>query len=261
MSPVRQQGPADRATEPGRWLERTSRACGTAWQRVLQLDTVWAGLFVLVGLWVLLPAQTFFSSRVEAGEIASRAFVASRDLLEEDGEKTLAEQDNARASVLPVYDFEPAIARDLENEMMQLFEVGRASLLDELGVEEIDSAQSEDNDQAPTSLLSEFLAASQLKIEPDQVAVLERREFSAALEDRLRSMAAQLLRLGLVRDKDRLLANRERGITVRDLETGSERVELDLYRRVSFPDEAQELIDTESQRWTDLSRSDRANAR
>ena len=242
-------------------LDRLLRRMAQAWQRFLELEMLWAGLFVLVGLWVLLPSQTFFSTRVEVGEIATREFVASRDLLEEDQETTLEKQENARAAALPVYDYEPAIARDLENQIIQLFEVGRSSLFDDLGLVEIGDSASTDEvelEEPPLSPLVEFLAASQLKVETNELELMARAEFSPSLEDRLRNTVTQLLRSGLVRDTRRLLENRERGVIVRDLESGEETLDVDLYRRVEFPDEAEELIDSESRLWTDLSRSDRA---
>ena len=241
-------------------LDRVSRRMAQGWQRFLELETLWVGLFVLVGLWVLLPAKTFFSTRVVAGEIATREFVASRDLLEKDQETTLEKQENARAAALPVYDYEPAIASDLENQIMQLFEVGRSSLFDDLGLVEIEEPLSEDEVdvvEPPLSLLVEFLAASQLKVEQNELELMTRAEFSPSLEDRLRSTVTQLLRSGLVSDRGRLLDNREHGIMVRDLESGEETLDLDLYRRVEFPDEAKERIDSESRLWTDLSRGDR----
>ncbi len=233
----------------GYWL-----AIGRLWQNVVGLQALWVGVFVVVGLWVLLPPRTFFPSRVEAGDIATRAYVAPRVLFEEDPETTREKQQTARAQVLPVYDFEPAIASDLEDLLLQLFEVGRAGLA---AAGESRVATNDGAESTVRSALSELLAASALKIDGTPLDAMLRYEFSVSLEDHLRSLLAQLLSRGVVSDKAGLLENRERGISVRDLENGSERVEVDLYRWVGYPEEAQEFLDSESRRWTDIAREDR----
>lgn len=240
---------------------RLRLALGGYWQHLVGLEAIWIGVFVIVGLWVLLPPQTFFSPRVAAGDIAGRAYVASRDLLEDDLETTREKQETARAAVLPVYDLEPSIADDAGDQFLQIFEVGRASLAE--SAEERDTVSDDENPAGAErqSALSELLAASPLEIDDSQLDLLVRSGFSHALEDRLRGLLLQLMRRGVVTDKGRLLENRERGITVRNLKTGVERVDVDLYRRIGHPDEAADFVEEESSSWTDLSRADRGTVR
>lgn len=219
------------------------RAGSKLWNRVLGFEALWVGLFVVAGFWVLLPKGVLFAPRVEAGEIATRAYAATRDLLEEDTETTAEKQQAARDAVLPVYDFEPGVETELENELLQLFEVGRASGLSKKG--------------APAAALEQLLSASQLQTTEEQIKVLVAHEFSTELEDLLRSTATQILRRGLTQDKARLLENRDIGITLRNNETNVERVQLDLFRVVGFPEEAREVVDIDSRRWPDLTRQER----
>ncbi len=223
---------------------------------MLGIEAIWIALFIVAGFWVLLPKGVLFAPRVSAGEIADQAYAANRDLLEEDHETTSEKQQAARDAVLPVYDFEPGVETELEDELLQLFEVGRVSLIESESATP-PKAQPSAGEEESLSALDELLAASQLQTDSQQVEVLIRQGFSASLEDRLRSTASQILRRGLVQDKTRLLENRGTGITLRNIETGVERVQLDLFRVVGFPEEARELIDIESRRWTDLSRSER----
>ena len=99
------------------------------WQRCLELEALWLVLFLVAGMWVLLPQGSLFVSAVEAGDIASRAWIASRELLTEDVETTEEKRTRAREEVQTVYDFEPGAARAREEEVVQLFSalgVGRA---------------------------------------------------------------------------------------------------------------------------------------
>jgi putative nucleotidyltransferase with HDIG domain len=222
----------------------------SVWQRCLEQEVLWLVLFLLAGMWVLLPQGPLFVSAVEVGDIASRAWVASRELLKEDVETTDEKRARAREEVQTVYDFEPGAARAREEEVVQLFEVGRATLLS------TDDGPAED--QESVSALEALLQASQVRITPEQLDLLTELGFPQELEERIRALLGQLLRRGVVSNKAELLEDRERGIMLRNLETGIGREQLDLYRYLAYPDEVRELIVAESQRWRDLERSQRA---
>ena len=124
-----------------------------AWNRLLEIQWLWIAVYLVVGLAVLFP--TGQGSRVHPGEIALRAWVANRDLLWQDHDTTREKKEQARAEVLNVYDFEPDAARAREDELTQLFEVGRSTL--EAGGQE----------PPPPPRSTAQLASSQLKVTPD----------------------------------------------------------------------------------------------
>jgi putative nucleotidyltransferase with HDIG domain len=219
-------------------------AVSSAWTRLLEVQWLWVAVYLVVGLAVLFPQLR--GAGVRPGDIATRSWVASHDLLWQDEETTLEKRDQARAQVLTVYDFEPGAARAREDELTQLFEVGRSSL----GAAE--------SDQEARAALDALLQASQLKVTPPQLALLRRRGFAQDLEDRLKSVVSQILRQGVVNSKKELLENHDRGITLRNLERGEEMHQLDLYRYLGYPQEAREVIEAESRRWLDLDRRERA---
>jgi putative nucleotidyltransferase with HDIG domain len=96
-----------------------------------------------------------------------------------------------------------------------------------------------------------------LKIGPEQVEVLVRKGFSPELEDRLRGMLAQVLRRGVVENKGLLLDNRMTGIVLRNLADGSERVQVNLFDHLGYPDETRDLVEAEVRGWSGLASAER----
>jgi putative nucleotidyltransferase with HDIG domain len=96
-----------------------------------------------------------------------------------------------------------------------------------------------------------------LKIGPEQVAVLVRKGFSAELEDRLRGVLAQVLRRGVVENKGLLLDNRMTGIMLRNLADSSERVQVNLFDHLGYPDETRDFVEAEVRGWSGLTAAER----
>jgi hypothetical protein len=239
-------GPGTTATVPpppaARWDRLLSGALGT-WQRWLRRDQLWIVVFVLVGTWALAPSRPWGqATQATAGSIAARDFVAPHDALVLDRDATAAKQRRARDGVLPVYDYDPAAADRTVQELERLFAVGRAAA-DE-------SAQD----------LSERLADAALGIRatPEQQQVLRRHTFSPQLLERLVDGAEQALGRGVVAGKNGLLESRGRGIRLRDLSTGMEKPQLDVYDYLDYPDEVHALLQTQARSWSDFSASHRA---
>jgi len=225
-----------------------SAAVSRGWSRLLEVPGVWVAVYLVAGLAVLFPEGR--GPSVGPGDIATRSWVASHDLLWLDQETTAEKKTQAREEVLTVYDFEPGAARTREDELTQLFEVGRSTLEAPAGAEDAAVAARE--------ALNALLRASQLKVTAAQLAVLRTEEFSPELEERLKGVISQILRQGVVNNKTELLDNHERGVTLRDLERRQEMLQLDLYRYLGYPLEVREVIEAESRRWLDLDRRQRA---
>ena len=224
-----------RASEVGASIAR-------AWHRLLEIEWLWIGLWLLTGMAVLFPAG--HGSRVHPGEIAQRAWIANRDLLWQDHDASREKKEQARAEVLNVYDFEPDAARGREDELSQLFELGRSTLTAE--------------ESTSKAAIDAWIAGSHLKVTPGQIGVLRQHEFSSDLEERLKGVISQVLRQGVVASKAELLENHDRGIMLRDLARAQEVLQLDLYRYLGYPQEAREVIEAETRRWLDFERRERA---
>jgi putative nucleotidyltransferase with HDIG domain len=222
------------------------------WQRALETPALWVTLFLVLGTWALMPGAFLFSPRATAGAIAARDYVASRDLLVFDEDATRAKQQQARDTMLPVYDLDLGALDELDGRLEQLFERGRRLL-----ARNAEAAAGEATPApavAPTAqeLLKE-IGPEQLRIADEQAELLVRKRFAAPLEERLRSVAARALRRGVVGNKALLLENRMRGVALRTLQAGTqgtEEVHFDLFNHLGYPGEAREFLDSEIGDWS-----------
>jgi len=197
-----------------------------------------------------MPAGFLFAPRVEVGAIAGRDYVAPRDLQPKDEESTRAKQARAREAVPPVYDFDPAIEAERDREVEALFTRAR-----ELAAGRRERGEA--RKPLEEEIAGEPAAHDGLRLTGEEIGLLARKSFSADLEDRVRGVLDQALRRGVVANKPALLENRLRGVTVRNLATGSEQMQLDLFNRLGYPDEARDFLESQVRGWPGLSADDR----
>ena len=234
--------PTQRPPRVSRW-NRFVHHSRAVWQRWLRRDHVWIVVFVLVATWALAPRRPWgAAAQPEVGSIAARDFVAPHDALVLDREATAAKQRRAREEVLPVYDFDPAAATRTVEQLQRLFELGRT----------VDGGGGQD-----LTVRLERDGVS-LRATPEQLHVLRRHELSSQLLERLADAAEQALARGVVAGKGAMLEDRGRGIRLRDLSTGMEKAQLDLFDYLDYPDEVRTLLTTQARSWSDYSATHRA---
>jgi putative nucleotidyltransferase with HDIG domain len=212
------------------------------WERAIEMPWLWLGAFLVLGTWCLLPGAFHFTSRAQAGTIADRDYVASRDLLLNDDEATRRKQRDARDAVLPVYDLDPGAVAEHDARMAQLFAQGRRLL-------EGEKAGGAAREETVRALTAGPQPPGAVKLTEEEATLLARKGFSPDLEDRLRGALAQELRRGVVANKDLLLENRLRGVSLRNLANGSERTHLDLFDHIGYPGEVRDLFESEVRSW------------
>ena len=229
--------PLPAAVRWNRWLRRTR----AEWQRLLRRDGFWLLIFVLVSTWALTPSRPWVPA-VEAGSVAGRDYLAPHDALVLDREATAEKARRAREDVLPVYDLDSGAAARTVQELEKLFAIGAGAPED------------------GTRDLEELLAQRGVtfRVDPAQLAMLRRRDFSLGMLDRLSNLVEMTLERGVVAGKNVLLENRSRGIQLRDLGTGAEKQQLDLYDYLDYPDELREVLSVEVRSWSDYSAEDRS---
>ncbi len=257
--PARQDAPSAGQRSGGRRSrrERFARWVDALWQRLLEVHALWVVLLVVVGTWALTPRGFLPAPEVIEGGVASRDYVADEDLLVPDEETTREKQERAREEVPPVYDFDPGAADDVERRLSALFAAGRQVLVGAEG-EVRGAASAEDPDAlAPAEMASVLTEASGLRVGPDEAAILRSARFADDLEDRVRSLAVHALRRGIVEGKSRLLENRVRGVTLRDVRSGTEQRHYDLYDHLEYPGEVRDYLEAEVSDWRDLTAAQR----
>ncbi|MEM6453458.1 MAG: HDIG domain-containing metalloprotein [Acidobacteriota bacterium] len=248
--------PSPRRPERGRWarLRASLRAAGA---RLMASVPLWMSLFLLLGTWALVPRSlSVFAERVAAGDIASRTYVADRMLAVPDDARTQALREQARREVLPVYDFDTTQVRERQRQIGRLFAAGRELLASQQAASDdaVDapiaapspapSVDAADADAAPIVIdrLAPLRVDDDLRLTEPQADVLMAQGFGTELEDRLTGIVARVLRRGIVDDKNRLLENVTRGVTLNLLPSGEPRVQYDLYGYLDHPDAVREMV-------------------
>ena len=235
-------------------LRRKLRAT-EVWFRALEMPWLWVTLFLLLGTWALMPGAFRFTPRAVPNTIADRDFVATRDLLLLDEEATRTKQEQAREEVLQVYDFDPGVAAERERQVEQLFARGRKLLAKNAA--EAGGGEAAVRAEAVRELLAGTPEPDGLHLNEGQLDLLARKRFSPEIEDRIRGVLVQALRRGVVGNKSLLLENRLHGIALRNLGTGTEQVQLDLFGPLGYPNEARELLESEVRDWRGVTAAER----
>lgn len=235
------------------------------WKTLLETCPLWLVLYVLVGTWCLLPRSAFFAPRVEVGSVASRTYIATRQLSVPNQEATLLLQEQARDKVPDVYDLNGSLAMERRRQLASLFEAGRASMAGAETQGDAAAAGSApsgnegaaDEETQINDLLAWLQGASPFKIDREQAILLRQRKFSTELEDRLGGILTRVLRQGVVSDKDILLEELQRGVTLQQLPSGVRRLELDLYRYLDYPEQVQQSVEQDLLSWDGLTSRER----
>ena len=191
-----------------------------------------------------------FTPEVAPDSIAQRDWVAPEETLVPDVEATLEKQRRAREDVLPVYDFDTATVSERDAAFGRLFATGRQLMGS-------DPQRLRRGETWRQDLAAQLTAASDLRVTPEQAAVLTDWAFTSDLEDRVRSVVRQALRRGVVTAKDLLLENRVRGVVLRDLSSGEEREHFDLFDHLGYPDELRDFLEAEVRDWLGLTQAER----
>ncbi|HMB52191.1 MAG TPA: HDIG domain-containing protein, partial [Thermoanaerobaculia bacterium] len=223
----------------------------TGWARGVELPWAWAALLVVGGAWMLMPNGLSFSGpEISADSIASRDYVAPQDLLLRDDEATDQKRRRAEDAVLPVYDHNLEAVTEIDAAFARLFETGRRLVGSDLTRLRASSGWRAD-------LAERLTETSGLAVTPEQAAVLADWAFTSDLEDRVRSLVRQTLRLGVVAAKEQLLRHRVDGVALRELPSRDEREQFDVFDFVGYPEEMRESFEAEVRGWIGLAANER----
>jgi putative nucleotidyltransferase with HDIG domain len=197
-------------------------------RRLLAKVWIWFVALALGGALVVTPGRSHRYPVVAAGEIANTDVVVDRDVVVPDSESTEEKRRRASLEVLPVYVLDRGVERAVRDRLEQAFAEGRRS-----------------GSRDASDLVQAIGTAGELVVQPREAEVLRRAGFSTELLAVLSETVTRLYRQGVVSDRSELLHSSERGITLRVLDEGVERVELDIY---SFIDAGSPLVEAIEQR-------------
>ena len=102
-------------------IERGLEEGASWWDGLLGSPVLWAVIAIVGCTWLVLPRVGSGPPDWQPGEVASFDLVIPVDTTLPDEAATRAAREEAAASVLPVYDFEPRLRLELEDELHILF--------------------------------------------------------------------------------------------------------------------------------------------
>ena len=175
------------------------------WDRLLDRPILWA-LIALVGTsMAVLPRVGSGPPEWQPGDVASFDLVIPFDISLRDEAATEAARAEARGSVVPVYDLEPRLRVEIEDQLHVFFAVCRDRLVGD-----------EDELPAPGALTDLVETEAMLRI-------LESASCAEKLEVAMVDVVNAALRRNIVDDRRALERRGENGVALRNLASGSER--------------------------------------
>ncbi len=226
---------------------------------------------LLVFTALLYPGLAVTDLTYRVGDVAERDIKASRDFLIEDRQATEANQRKAAEETLTVYDYDVLLSRNLTRNIDQVFRDMRSSLAELEAKEKLRAAAVQPADKAPAlghpqlevpalpaappvekkgglavpkALLekqSEFGEKLGINIPDDVYRLLVKSRFSQNIADRMVQILYEILKTGVVANKEILLRESDRGIILRTVGTDKERIVRNL-RQFYDLEEAQMMV-------------------
>jgi putative nucleotidyltransferase with HDIG domain len=175
------------------------------WDGLLDFPVLWALIAIVGCTWLVLPRVGTGPPDWQPGEVASFDLVIPVDMTLPDEAATRSAREEAAASVLPVYDLEPRLRLELQDELHILFE----------GCRERQTAGGEE--------IADLEALTDLRATQDVLRIIESSSCSEPLEKALVGVVGQVFRDHIVDDRRALERRGSRGVTIRNLAAASER--------------------------------------
>ena len=223
---------------------------------------------VLVFTAILYPGLVVTDFTYRIGDVAERDIKASQDFLIEDRQATEANKQKAAEQTQTVYDHDVMLARNLTRTIDTVFTDMRRTLQDLSAQQALEAAPQPKTDaaleapSAPPSLpdpapaaeeettsLQQVLSERQkafgetlgIRVPDEIFALLVEYAFSQNISDRMIQILYEILKAGVVSNKEILLRESEKGIILRTVGTDKERVVYNL-RQFYDLEEAQMMV-------------------
>jgi len=187
------------------------------------------GLSLIFAL-VLTPSLVTTHNTYHLGDVAERDIKAAQDFFIEDQAATEANRRRAVENVLTVYDYDAALSGNVTNTVDAAFSKMR-NLIEAYSNEEIqpESGQTDTEMKRPTlhdqiwSQKDGFEATLGIDVSKGAYGILEKEKFSSDISHKIVSILTAIMENGVVANKEVLLRESDRGITLREVGTKTER--------------------------------------
>ena len=240
--------------------ERPANGKLLRWNRDTQTSLLFWITVILI-TYLLVPTKPFKAADYMPGEIALKDIRATQSFLVEDPSSTRARKLEAEASVLAVYDYdrnqEYEILQKVRAFFLQMREVLVSQSEDEkLLIQEVKSSQKDERASLQRELdlfreesvsvrqesLKGFIDQLAIDIDAQKMQPLLEDGFSEKVETILVNSFQPVLGLGVVENRETLLRERGKGVTLRTLNSLSEEMVLDDFSEVLSLQSARDLV-------------------
>jgi putative nucleotidyltransferase with HDIG domain len=182
-----------------------------------------AGILIIIVLSLVLLRnyQRPQVERLAAGSVATSDIIAPESIKVEDTAETKRLRDQAVSGVLPVFDLNPRVERDVRKGLKDLFQIGREAM------RELRETQP---GPTPEQVRQRIKEATDIIVDSEQMAVLMRHGFDERLEAAMIEPLESVMLAGVVDRRSQLSKFSAAGIIRRDTRTKEEVVVQDVSR-------------------------------
>ncbi|OGP93290.1 MAG: hypothetical protein A2156_07015 [Deltaproteobacteria bacterium RBG_16_48_10] len=209
-------------TKEHSWVERIKTPSFQKW--AISIGTT------LILTLLLSPTLQLPPKQYKIGDISTKELKSTQDLLVEDEKSTQEKRVEAEKSVLSVYDYDPGVLRNAENQIRSTFDTLSSSF----------QKGEKGNDQ---NAKREKTWESSLPIPLNQRewSLLEKERFHPSMGETALGLLASILKRGVVNDKGLLDPDSGRGIAIRDIQNREERTTLPPFSFFDFKEARNQL--------------------
>ena len=196
--------------------------------------------FLLVSLslmftFLLLPTVPFSQPEYKVGAIANKDIKADRDFLVEERVSTDLKRIEAAKSVPSVYDYDDHMAAQIRGSLMKAFLAVQESR------QRTNTDDDEDNSTGALTVKKEkrpgiFEKSLEIRLSDDELSVLEQREFSSSLAEKISSLIMDAYRGRMITNVAFPPSEHERGILIKNVRTLMEAEEKNLTEIMKIQD-------------------------
>lgn len=211
----------------------------------------WLLLALCLGLFLALlyPSLSIRQYNYAPGDVVEHDIKAPQDFFIEDEEATRESRHKAEAAVLTVYDYDTALAATLVQRVETAFKEMRQWPLagaetPQIGTENAIQAPAPPPETDPAATgdpEAAFEAALGLSISRGAFSHLREANFSPQMQNDIKRILVEIMGNGVVANKELLLHEADKGITLRELPSQKERLVKDLHRFYG-PDQAKTMV-------------------
>ena len=219
-------------TKPNNWFKNTNEYL---------LSTPYLLWFMLIAITILFtvsqaPDQNKVSYTYQIGDVAKRDIKAPKNFFIEDKEVTQARKNQVKSSVKKVYDFDSNLLADISSNIASSMEFAR-QLFDK-----------PENTDAPDPSFEIVLATKPefekklgIKISDGAYNILYKNKFSKDITHKINTIIDKILSNGIVANKEILLTEEGKGISLRTIASHEER-DVTILKAVYGPDQAKAMV-------------------